>query len=296
MKKNAYSLVIATLDRPDRLRDTLQSLAIQSIHPESVIVIDASSESASELVCQQPYPFELRYQKAVHRSAACQRNQGLGEVVTEYVGFLDDDVVLEPDVMAKLYDSFRRPETGGIAARMRGFGHHQPSRWLRAYYELQAGYQHLTYGGKLFGSAINCLPCYEVDPAENELIPGEWLPAGVVLFRTEALPVGGFPEFAGYSFMEDVFLSAQVAQKYRLYFHTSAWYQHFPSISAVKRDRVAMARMRIQHRRKVALEVMRLDRLQCETKLILLRLFDTIHLVQTRPEGWRSEIFGTWTA
>jgi GT2 family glycosyltransferase len=293
--RRGYGLVIATLDRPDRLRDTLRSVAGQTVLPEKVVVVDASAGDESErVVVEFLKELPLAYEKAEVASAAGQRNQGSRLIASEWLGFIDDDVVLEADVFDKLCLVWEKdPAAGGVAARMRGFGHKRPRGLLWWYYRMQAGYAHPTYGGKLFGAAVNCLPCYEEDVTQNDVIEGQWLPAGVVLFRRRVFP--GFPSFEGYSFMEDVHASARVAREATLYFHASAWYDHYPLESEGKRDKVKLARMRLRNRRLVAREVMGKGFWETEAKMLLLRLFDSAHLLRSRPEQWGRELWGTWT-
>lgn len=288
------------MERPGRLRDTLESVAGQTRLAESVVVVDASEGDESLAVCRE---FEGRlavgHQRAREKSAAKQRNQGCEGVDAALMVFMDDDVVLEPDVLEKLVAVFeQRPETGAVAARMRGFGHSKPRGLLRLYYGLQAGYNHLTWGGRLFGAAVNCLPCYEEDDlVDGCLIAGDWLPAGVVMFsRVGFVDAGCFPDFEGYSFMEDVYASAMVGRSAELFFHTTALYDHYPSDSSAKRNRAQLARQRMENRARVAREVLGVRGWSLWWRFQLLKLFDTVALLRRRQTGWWAEIRGTWVA
>src|SRR5262249_51600030 len=101
-------------------------------------------------------------------------------------------------------------------------------------------------------------------------------------------------EFEGYSFGEDVHLSARIGQKHPLYFHSTARYDHFPSMSPAKRNHFRNARMSAHHRRLIAREVQRLGPWELLWKDLLHRLFVSVFLLRTRPEGWAAQIAGNW--
>jgi GT2 family glycosyltransferase len=288
----AYSIVIATYERAGALRDALASVERQVHPPERIVIVDASKGYESEKVAGE-FSLPIIYRRAEQPSAAVQRNQGFRDVETPLVAFIDDDVVLAPDVFDKLCAVFaERPDTGGVSARMNGAEHPAPSGLLRSYYRLQAGFDDETYGGRLFGAAINCFPCYTVQ--HEELIPADWLNLGCVLFRSDVFGDELFPRFEGYSFGEDVHLSARIGKKLRLYFHSTARYDHFPSMSPAKRHFLRHARMSARNRRLIARDVQGLGAGQLLWKDALHRLFVTVFLLRTRPDGWVQLIAGNW--
>jgi GT2 family glycosyltransferase len=211
-----YSLVIATYERVEDLARMLQSVTQQSRPPVITIIVDSSRDERSrELVESMRDQLPLRYERAIAPSAAQQRNQGAKLVETPLIAFIDDDAVLYPDTCAKLcqvFDADPDGSIGGVAGRMEGPSRPEPAGLLWWYYRLQAGYRHSTYGGKLFGPAINCYPSYT--ESTGELIPADWLSSTCVFYRTEAFRAEEFPLFHGYSFMEDVHLSARIGRKH----------------------------------------------------------------------------------
>ncbi|WP_342750982.1 glycosyltransferase family A protein [Termitidicoccus mucosus] len=80
-------MVIATMGRPELLRDTLASLAAQTAKPYRAVIVDASGTGATKALCSA-FPEELRldYQTAQARSAARQRNQGAFASDRETIG------------------------------------------------------------------------------------------------------------------------------------------------------------------------------------------------------------------
>jgi GT2 family glycosyltransferase len=292
-----YSIVIATFERPSQLAATLTSVAAQTHPPASVIVIDASQQSESrEVVESFAQTLPISYERANEPSAAMQRNQGALRVTTPLISFLDDDTTISATAFEQLCKTFEEDTSqtiGGVAARIHGMQHKPPRGLLWFYYRLQAGYSHPTYGGKLFGPAINCLPTYT--EADSPLIPSGWLNSTCVLYRTPVFQREKFPNFRGYSFMEDVHLSARIAKTHHLYFHATAEFEHHDAPSSFKRNAEQMARMRIRNQRVVARDVLQLSGPVFELKFFLHRLFSTVSILRQGSQSRWLELLGTWT-
>ncbi len=295
----ACTVVISTLDRPGPLRLALETTASQTMPPERVVVVDASRDDATRDVCRG-FAGRLRveWMRSELASAARQRNEGAEGVDTPLIAFMDDDVVLPRDVFAKLRAPFEACGHGGervagVAGRIQGLGHKPPRGLLRAYYRFQAGFDDPHYGARVFGPAINTLPCYEA--AESELIRSDWLNSTCVVYDNELFQREKFPDFAAYSFMEDVHLSLRMGRHGVLYFHRSAEYEHRSQSSAFKRDHVALARSRVVNQRTVAREVLGLGGAEFRVKFFLHQLFITATLVRSRQPGVLKEILGTWS-
>lgn len=290
-----YSVVIATMHRPQALAEAFASLAQQSLRPVAVIVVDASENDETASVCATwANSLPIRHLTAEARSAARQRNQGAALVTTPLIGFMDDDVVLPPDTLAKLVAPFADAQVGGVAGRIEGLSHSVPRGLLWCYYRLQAGYSHPHYGGRIIGPAINLLPAFEVEP--EPLIPAEWLNSTLVIYRRELFERERFPSFEGYSFLEDAHLARRIGRTHRLYFHRDAPYAHNSQPSSAKADRRALARMIVQHQYRLARDVLGVSGVTLVWKLALHRLFQTIAVLRSpHPDRWAA-IRGFWEA
>ena len=293
----AYSIVIATYERPAELRVTLESIAGQTRPPARVVIVDSSGDALSRGVADDfATRLPLRYERATRPSAAVQRNQGSAHVETPLIAFLDDDVFVPADTFATICAALERDEAqriGGIAARISGMQHTPPRGLLWWYYRLQAGYSHATYGGKLFGPAINCLPTY--GEGNGELIRSDWLNSTCVFYRTAIFRREKFPEFEGYSFLEDVHVSARVGRTHELYFHRTATFEHRDAPSTFKRNARQLARMRVRHQRLVARDIVGLREPALTFKLLLHRLFASASVLRGLHPSWKQELLGTWT-
>lgn len=296
-----YSLVIATFERPGDLAVTLAGVETQTHRPAEIIVADSSRDEETRALCESwSNRLPIQHIRSEFRSAARQRNQGaeLTAPTSEVIGFMDDDITLHPEAaeqICRVFAADAKGEIGGISARIDEIQRTAPSRLTRLYYRLQAGYTDGTYGGRLFGPAINCLPCYN-EPAEADgaLIRAEWLNSGCVFYRREPFLREKFPSFEGYSFMEDVHCSARIAKTHRLYFHTRARCSHRDGTNSLKRDHVTLARQRIANQRLVAREVLGLRGPRLAWKFFLHRLFASITILRQRQPGWTQSLRGTW--
>lgn len=294
----ACTVVISTLDRPEPMRLTLESTVNQTLPPERVIVVDASRSATTRDVCNEfAGRLHIEWMHSELASAARQRNQGAAGVQTPLIAFMDDDVILPPDIFEKLRKPFLKQEESlpvvGVAGRIQGLEHKTPRGLLRAYYWLQAGFDDPHYGARVFGPAINTLPCYEA--ATSELIRSDWLNSTCVVYENAAFQQEKFPDFPAYSFMEDVHLSLRMANHGALYFHATAEYEHRSQSSAFKRDHLALARSRIANQRCVARDILGLQGATFHSKFLLHKLFITATLLRSRRPGSLSEILGTWT-
>jgi glycosyltransferase involved in cell wall biosynthesis len=294
----SYSIVIPTLGCPDSLGETLAGIASQSRLPEFVTVVDATGNNETKQILNAfSDRFPVSYQQATEPSAAMQRNQGALRVTTPIVGFVDDDVNLFPDTcdhLCSVFDQDFEGKVGGVSARSDALYRPVPRGLVWLYYRIQAGYAHPTYGGRLFGAAVNCFPSYVEVEIEENLIPADWLSSKCVFYRTSLFHEEMFPNFQGHNFMEDVHLSARIGKRSRTYFHTLAKF-HVQDARVGSNSNVReTAQMRFRNRRLVSKEILGLAGFQLEVKFFLLRIFESITILRRRDSDWKEEFYGTW--
>ena len=112
-----FSVVIPTFERPDTLCRVLDALGLQrQPQPFEVIVVDDGSRDATAelLAAYQPvYPLRVRHQENAGPAAA--RNRGVRESSGDWILFLGDDTVPEPELLAVHARAHAAPDGERIA-------------------------------------------------------------------------------------------------------------------------------------------------------------------------------------
>jgi glycosyltransferase involved in cell wall biosynthesis len=100
----AVSVVVPTYNRKVLLIDTLNSLAQQTYAMErlEVVVVDDGSTDATETITEMAFPFTLRYFWQRNQGDAAARNYGARQSQADFLVFLDDDILLDPDYLTNL--------------------------------------------------------------------------------------------------------------------------------------------------------------------------------------------------
>lgn len=96
----SVSAIIPTWNRADLLESILTNLETQSRRPECVIVIDNGSADDSQLVAREHAAELIAFPE--NRGFAEAVNEGIRRARTDWVLILNNDVVLEPDWLARL--------------------------------------------------------------------------------------------------------------------------------------------------------------------------------------------------
>jgi GT2 family glycosyltransferase len=193
-------------------------MAVQTVLPAELIVVDASTDAATERLCATNPLRETptHYIKSQIAGAASQRNTGTAHALQPFLWYLDDDVILEPDCLERLWTAISRDDhIGGVNAMIVNQSYRPPGRISGIVYALLNGRAEPSYAGKCIGPAINFLP--EDRPDLPEIVATEWLNTTCTIYRREALPSPPFGEkFTGYSLLEDLSLSLNIGRRWRL--------------------------------------------------------------------------------
>jgi glycosyltransferase involved in cell wall biosynthesis len=279
------SLVIPTRNRSVVLRRTLESIAAQSAQPAEIIVVDASDETDTQT--SDSYvpllPGNIVWLHASVAGAAGQRNQGISACRHSLIGFFDDDILLEPECISRMWKALQSDsQLGGVNAMIINQRYQPPgiaSRWL---FRTLNGRSEESYAGKLIGPAVNLLP--EDRDDLPEVVAVDWLNTTCVLYRGEALPKPAFPShFFGYSLMEDVALSSMVGRHWKLANARTARIVHDSQPGQDKQDIAVISRMELVNRHYVMTTVLQRRRLSDYAKLALWECFLLLTgAVQTR--------------
>src|SRR4029453_15723924 len=118
MAAHRIAFVVPTKDRPEDLRKMLASLAAQTRRPDQGIVVDGSDPPVRE-VGEQASALGAEYVREFPPSLARQRNAGMARLRGDITlaGYLDDDIVLEPDAVQRMLEFWQNAgaDTGGAA-------------------------------------------------------------------------------------------------------------------------------------------------------------------------------------
>ena len=221
------SLVVPTRDRLLELRRMLGSLAGQSVGVREIIIVDGGDVPLENRFSEFGN-LPIKTVRCSPPSAAKQRNEGIRRAGpgSEFIGFLDDDVVLEPGALAAMRDFWRSAarDIGGAAFNMSNHPRAVASGLKRSRLARRLG----LYSGEIgkvlpsgFQTMIGCV-------SEDVLV--DWLPSGAAVWRRSILERCRFDEwFEGYSYLEDLEFSFRTRKDHRLAVVAKARYQHLPA-------------------------------------------------------------------
>ncbi|BCL35195.1 glycosyltransferase [Nostoc sp. MS1] len=290
MLKLPISAIVPTRNRSQPLARTLHSLAQQSVQPVEMIVIDGSSDDTTQKLCQSQIPgltTDIKYYRATEIGAATQRNQAMLHANQNFIWLMDDDILLEPECLIRLWKALQSDiHLGGVNAMITNQRYLPPGRISRWLFMFLHGRLETTYAGKCIGPGLNLLP--EDDANLPEIVPVEWLNTTCTLYRREVLPQPLFPaNFTGYSLMEDVTLSLVVGKQWKLANVRTARIFHDSQPGDHKNNSGVLAKMDLVNRHYVMTQILQKCSLGDYIKLIVLQLFG-IFASLTSTKGWIS--------
>lgn len=270
------SAVIPTMNRTPILVRTLKSLFDQNVVPQSVIVIDASSNDETKTALEAietPGGVSIVYRRAVIKGAAQQRNQAVRLNTLPYVIFMDDDVILEQNCIERIYAGFSLgPNVGGVNAMITNQKYSRLGRITTTMCRLFDGNK-TTWAGRVVGPAWNFLP--DDDPSLPEYVQCDWLNLGATMYRADALPDPVFPEiFHGYSAFEDMTLSLNVGKKWTLLNARTARLFHDTQPGDYKNKIARLTEMEVVNRHYIMTKVLGRKGIKDYAKLFLFEGFN----------------------
>jgi glycosyltransferase involved in cell wall biosynthesis len=228
-KKTEIAFVIATKDRPEKLKKLLNSLVNQTLLPAEVIIVDGGKRAVKNLV-QEYSNLNIKYLRILPPSATRQRNAGFKAVSKNipFIGFLDDDTMLEEDAVEKIINFWVRVKEkeniGGVSLNNMNY----PSLFARGLKETIWASRLNLYSsekGKVMKSGFTTM----IDPV-TKLIYTDWLPTTASVWRREVLEKYRFDEwFEGYSYLEDLDFSYKVRKEWELVVVPDVKYNHYPA-------------------------------------------------------------------
>ena len=259
-KRLPATAVVPTRNRVGAMGRMLDSLLKQDALPAELIVVDGSEDDETRLVVdafgeRAAGTCTVKYLRAETLGAAVQRNQGVAVATQPVIWFLDDDILLEPECVTRLWAALHSADdVGGVNAMITNQLYRAPGRASRIMFRLMGG-QGSSLAGRILGPAVNLLPEDRSDLPE--IVPVEWLNTTCTMYRREALPEPPFPaHFTGYSLMEDVTLSVIIGRKWKLANARTARIFHDSQPGSHKSDPTELSAMELINRHYVMTQIL----------------------------------------
>ncbi len=249
-RKIPFSLIVCTYKRPDALFKLLESVVLQSLYPDQILIIDGSPKDATkEMLLDKKYP-KLEYYKvdAIHRGLTKQRNYGIQKVAegSEIVCFLDDDIVLTPEYFQNLIATYSQNSdalgVGGYildevqwkrnsVGKAVEFDEFEMDDYVRKLGSRNVLRKKL---GLLSDQAPGIMPEFSNGlsigflPPSGKTYPVEFFMGGVASYRKELFEKISFSSyFEGYGLYEDMDFCLRASKIGQLYVNTAAQLYHY---------------------------------------------------------------------
>ena len=238
--------------RSKALTRLLESIKIQTLSPESILVIDSSTnDETKDLIKSLGLDIIDYYQvDDAHRGLTKQRNYGVSKVPVscDIVCFLDDDTILDPTFFEKLLSTYQLyPEALGVGGYITNEvtwniadGSHSSSKF---YYEGWMREEPFRFRVRTrLGLHPDRPPCYlptfshgrsvSFLPPSGRIYEVEHFMGGVASYRREVFEKIQFSSyFDGYGLYEDADFCFRLATLGKLYVHTDARLEHHHEVS-----------------------------------------------------------------
>ena len=220
------AIVIPTIGRSDELRRMLRSLAQQTRLPDHVVIVDEAGEG-NTLAHEFP-ALSITVTTFPQGSASAKRNRGVQHVAPgiDLIGFMDDDIVLEPGAIEAMLIFWKNapPDAGGTSCNWMN----QPPRYASRLKSLRLVAWLGLYDAR--GGLVMRSGFQTVIGIVSETRCVQWLPSGAAVYPRRILEEYSFDEwFHGYSYLEDLDFSYTLGKKYKLAVVANAQFHHYPS-------------------------------------------------------------------
>lgn len=131
-----FSLIICTYMRPQALLQLLQSVQLQIVYPDEILIIDGSSNQDTAIAISENQFRNIHYFLVPEncRGLTKQRNFGLDKVAdtSAVIAFLDDDTELTPNYFQELIKTFTANQeisgVGGVAINENAWSLAEPNK------------------------------------------------------------------------------------------------------------------------------------------------------------------------
>lgn len=232
----SVSIVIGTFDRPEDLRQCLESLRNQdSSRRVEIIVVDNHPASQLTPSVVSDYP-EVKLVSEARKGVAYARNAGIIDSSGDIIVTIDDDVIMSPDWLEKLIAPFARADvigvTGNVLPRMLDT---ESQQLFEEYGGLGRGFERREVATSWFErSWYHCVPTWELGGTANSAFRASAFCHPDIGLMYE--PLGpGMPSGVG----EDIYLFYKALKAgYTIVYEPDAqvWHKHRETRAALRRQ------------------------------------------------------------
>nr|HID60081.1 glycosyltransferase [Desulfobacterales bacterium] len=229
------SAIIPTYNRPEDLKNCIQSILNQTVKPDEIIIIDDGNlnEVPLQSECEQK-GIDLKYVKKKVQGVCQSRNLGVRLSTGDILFLLEDDIVLLDDFFEQILKTFEEYSNGSLGG-VGGVIHNidfskRGKRILMFFYRmfLLTGLQE----GKILRSGFSTDYGTTQSPP-REVFKVDFLTGGGSAFRKEVFDSFRFSERyqtqSGYAQGEDKEFSYRVSKEYNLLINPDARFYHYPA-------------------------------------------------------------------
>ena len=180
------SVIIATRNRAESLRDTLECLKVQVAHGRftyEVLVVDNGSTDETRRVVEESqasFPVPLRYLYEGRAGKPWALNVGIRAAAGAVLAFTDDDVLPSPKWLSALWSCFEEERADGVAGKILPWWLGPKPAWLP---------EHVLRSGSAFG-------CVDHGPVRRRSSEGDeecrWVGGNMAIRREAAEHVGPY--------------------------------------------------------------------------------------------------------
>ena len=222
-----YSVVIPTYGRSKYLNECFSAVATQIYAPNAVHVIDNNiTDSESKYVLDLVKSFDdsfenisFTYTRGIINSGAVARNIGARKCTSDYVGFLDDDVIVDSKYYLKLMQIINDgAEIVGIQGIDRSLVENYEQKKNQKYNKFIKYVENFFENGTIITPrSANLRPSLSVchpQPDSDFTVESQWISTCAGMFKRDIFDKVSFPDqFIKYSWNEYVYFSYMIYKK-----------------------------------------------------------------------------------
>lgn len=233
--------------RPEPLLKLLQSVKVQTLYPNEILIVDGSTDNETETILKKNSFKSLKYFKVEEerRGLTKQRNYGINKVEesSKIICFLDDDTILTPNYFKTLISTYKeKPNAlavgGYIINEINWYKSDNKNNTSKFYFDgwmrsEPSRFKLRRKFGLLPDAKLGFMPTYSHGrsisflPPSGEVYQVEQIMGGVSSYKKDIFNTFQFSAyFEGYGLYEDADFSLRLAKKGKLYVNTNAQLEH----------------------------------------------------------------------